>query len=118
MTACCTSVVLSFCAHAVRPVPPHSPPSSHPPPIAYQCTSSRPCSTPALRGSLLTEGKLGQAVGVSRTPVREALLKLEMEGLLKPTRRRAPWLFAVSAQEIADVVETRLLVEEFAVRRR
>ncbi|MEU8618199.1 GntR family transcriptional regulator [Streptomyces sp. NPDC048623] len=68
-------------------------------------------------GTLLTEGELAQAVGVSRTPVREALLKLEMEGLLKLYPKKGALVLAVSAQEIADVVETRLLVEEFAVRR-
>ncbi|AWK10228.1 GntR family transcriptional regulator [Streptomyces spongiicola] len=68
-------------------------------------------------GTLLTEGELADAVGVSRTPVREALLKLEMEGLLRLYPKKGALVLAVSAQEIADVVETRLLVEEFAVRR-
>ncbi|MFE0699368.1 GntR family transcriptional regulator [Streptomyces sp. NPDC058872] len=68
-------------------------------------------------GTLLTEGELAEAVGVSRTPVREALLKLEMEGLLKLYPKKGALVLSVSAQEIADVVETRLLVEEFAVRR-
>ncbi|WP_338671373.1 GntR family transcriptional regulator [Streptomyces sp. SCSIO 30461] len=68
-------------------------------------------------GTLLTEGELAQAVGVSRTPVREALLKLEMEGLLKLYPKKGALVLAVSAQEIADVIETRLLVEEFAVRK-
>ena len=58
-------------------------------------------------GTLLTEGELAEAVGVSRTPVREALLRLEAEGLIRP----------VSAQEIKDVVETRMLVEEHAARK-
>ena len=66
-------------------------------------------------GTLLTEGELAEAVGVSRTPVREALLKLEVEGLLKLYPKKGALVLAVSAQETADVVETRLLVEEFAV---
>ncbi|MBM9620414.1 GntR family transcriptional regulator [Streptomyces zhihengii] len=68
-------------------------------------------------GTLLTEGELADAVGVSRTPVREALLKLEVEGLIKLYPKKGALVLAVSAQEIADVVETRLLVEEFAVRK-
>ncbi|MFD3913663.1 GntR family transcriptional regulator [Streptomyces sp. NPDC058603] len=68
-------------------------------------------------GTLLTEGELAEAVGVSRTPVREALLKLEVEGLIKLYPKKGALVLAVSAQEIADVVETRLLVEEFAVRK-
>jgi DNA-binding GntR family transcriptional regulator len=68
-------------------------------------------------GTLLTEGELAEAVGVSRTPVREALLRLEVEGLLKLYPKKGALVLAVSAQEIADVVETRLLIEEFAVRK-
>ncbi len=68
-------------------------------------------------GVLLTEGELALAVGVSRTPVREALLRLETEGLLKLYPKKGALVLPVSAQEIADVVETRLLVEEFTVRR-
>jgi DNA-binding GntR family transcriptional regulator len=66
-------------------------------------------------GTLLTEGGLAEAVGVSRTPVREALLRLEAEGLLKLYPKKGALVLPVSAQEIADVVETRLLVERHAV---
>jgi DNA-binding GntR family transcriptional regulator len=66
-------------------------------------------------GTLLTEGELAEAVGVSRTPVREALLRLEAEGLLKLYPKKGALVLPVSAQEIADVVETRLLVEQHAV---
>ncbi|MFI8499223.1 GntR family transcriptional regulator [Streptomyces sp. NPDC085524] len=68
-------------------------------------------------GSLLTEGELAEAVGVSRTPVREALLRLETEGLLKLYPKKGALVLPVSAQEINDVLETRLLIEEFTVRR-
>lgn len=66
-------------------------------------------------GTLLTEGALATAVGVSRTPVREALLRLEAEGLLKLYPKKGALVLPVSAQEIRDVVETRLLVEQHAV---
>lgn len=65
-------------------------------------------------GMLLTEGELAEAVGVSRTPVREALLRLEVEGLIKLYPKKGALVLPVSAQEIADVVETRLLVEQHA----
>lgn len=68
-------------------------------------------------GTLLTEGDLAGAVGVSRTPVREALLRLEAEGLLKLYPKKGALVLPVSAQEITDVVETRLLVEQHAVLR-
>ncbi|MFF1705802.1 GntR family transcriptional regulator [Streptomyces sp. NPDC058252] len=68
-------------------------------------------------GTLLTEGELADAVGVSRTPVREALLRLEVEGLIKLYPKKGALVLPVSAQEIADVVETRQLVEEHAARK-
>ena len=46
--------------------------------------------------------------------MREALLRLEGEGLLKLYPKKGALVLAVSAQEIADVVETRLLVEKYA----
>lgn len=67
-------------------------------------------------GGLLTEGGLADEVGVSRTPVREALLRLEMEGLLKLYPKKGALVLPVSAQEIADVMQARRLVEQFAVR--
>ncbi|MFG3202255.1 GntR family transcriptional regulator [Streptomyces sp. NPDC048192] len=68
-------------------------------------------------GTLLTEGELAEAVGVSRTPVREALLRLEVEGLIRLYPKKGALVLPVSAQEIADVVETRQLVEEHAARK-
>lgn len=68
-------------------------------------------------GTLLTEGELAEAVGVSRTPVREALLRLQVEGLLKLYPKKGALVLPVSAQEIADVVETRQLVETYAARK-
>jgi len=68
-------------------------------------------------GTLLSEGELAEAVGVSRTPVREALLRLEAEGLLKLYPKKGALVLPVSAQEIADVVETRLLVELHAAEK-
>ncbi|MET7639399.1 GntR family transcriptional regulator [Streptomyces sp. NPDC005438] len=68
-------------------------------------------------GTLLTEGELAEAVGVSRTPVREALLRLEVEGLIRLYPKKGALVLPVSAREITDVVETRLLVEQYAARK-
>src|SRR3954454_22484179 len=64
-------------------------------------------------GALLSEGEIATAVGVSRTPVREALLRLETEGLLRLYPKRGALVLPVSSQEISDVLETRELVETF-----
>jgi DNA-binding GntR family transcriptional regulator len=66
-------------------------------------------------GELLTEGTVADAVGVSRTPVREAFLRLEAEQLLRLFPKRGALIVPVSAQEVDDVMEVRQLIERFAI---
>ena len=54
---------------------------------------------------------------MSRTPVREGLLRLEAEGLLRLLPKRGALVLPVTAAEVADVLETRRLLEEFAIRK-
>ncbi|MDG4797629.1 GntR family transcriptional regulator [Micromonospora sp. WMMD1082] len=68
-------------------------------------------------GSLVSEGEIAEATGVSRTPVREALLRLEAEGLVRLFPKRGALILPVSAREIADVIEARRLVEVHAAER-
>lgn len=116
------------CIYAVRmPVAPASSPTQAPkahalkqPPAAervYAHVKQGVLDRRYEGGTLLTEGELAEAVGVSRTPVREALLKLEVEGLLRLYPKKGALVLPVSVQEIADVVETRLLVETHSVRK-
>jgi DNA-binding GntR family transcriptional regulator len=65
-------------------------------------------------GELVTEGELATAVGVSRTPVREALLRLEESGLVKLYPKRGALVLPVLPQEIDDVLEARELIETHA----
>jgi DNA-binding GntR family transcriptional regulator len=66
---------------------------------------------------LLGEGQIAAVLGVSRTPVREGLLRLEAEGLLRLLPKRGALVLPVTAAEVEDVMETRRLVEDFAVRK-
>lgn len=66
-------------------------------------------------GELIAEGQIADELGISRTPVREAFLRLEAEGLLRLYPKRGALVVPVSASEIDDVVEARLLIERFAV---
>ena len=68
-------------------------------------------------GELLSEGEVADAVGVSRTPVREAFLLLEAEGLMRLYPKRGALIVPVSPDEIEDVMDTRLLVERHAALR-
>lgn len=66
-------------------------------------------------GELISEGDVAAGVGVSRTPVREAFLRLETEGLLRLYPKRGALVVPVSSAEVESVMETRLLVEQFAI---
>jgi DNA-binding GntR family transcriptional regulator len=68
-------------------------------------------------GELISEGAIAAGVGLSRTPVREAFLRLESEGLLRLYPKRGALVVPVSAAEVRHVMETRLLVERFCVER-
>lgn len=66
-------------------------------------------------GELISEGDVAAGVQLSRTPVREAFLRLEAEGLLRLYPKRGALVVAVSLDEVEHVMETRLLVERFSV---
>ncbi len=68
-------------------------------------------------GELITEGDVAAATGLSRTPVREAFARLASEGLLKIYPKRGALVVPVSATEVETVLETRLLVEQFAIQK-
>ena len=65
---------------------------------------------------LLSEGMVASETGVSRTPVREALLRLEAQGMIRLLPKRGALVLPVTAQEWRDVLATRLLVEEHCTR--
>jgi DNA-binding GntR family transcriptional regulator len=68
-------------------------------------------------GELISEGEVAAALGMSRTPVREAFLRLEAEGLLRLYPQRGALVVPVSSGESRAVIEARLVLEQFAVRK-
>ncbi|HSE71649.1 MAG TPA: GntR family transcriptional regulator [Nocardioidaceae bacterium] len=96
-------------------------------------TSSRPSGSAAQRayefvkwailhavyagGDVITEGGIAHELGMSRTPVREALLRLEAEGLVRLQPKRGAVVSSFSADEAEDVLEARALVENFTAAR-
>jgi DNA-binding GntR family transcriptional regulator len=67
-------------------------------------------------GELISEGEVATALGMSRTPVREAFLQLETAGLLKLYPQRGALVVPVSPEEVRAVMEARLVFELFAAR--
>lgn len=68
-------------------------------------------------GRRLKEEELAQELGISRTPVREALLVLQAEGLVDATPNRGATVRSHSAKDLADLYELRALLEGYAARR-
>lgn len=62
-------------------------------------------------GDVITEGALANELGVSRTPVREALLRLEVEGLVHLRPKVGAVVATFSMHDVEDVLEARELVE-------
>lgn len=62
----------------------------------------------------LMEIQLAEELGVSRTPIREALRKLELEGFIVMVPRKGAYVADLSFKDIADVFEIRAALEGLA----
>ena len=65
-------------------------------------------------GERLMEISLANRLGVSRTPVREAIRKLELEGLVIMIPRKGAQVARITEKNLRDVIEIRTVLEEFA----
>ncbi len=65
-------------------------------------------------GERLMEISLANQLGVSRTPVREAIRKLELEGLVIMIPRKGAQVAKITENNLRDVIEIRSALEEFA----
>jgi DNA-binding GntR family transcriptional regulator len=82
---------------------------------AYRHTKSAILDGSLPGGDLISEGQVAEALDMSRTPVREAFLRLEAEGLLRLFPKRGALVVAVSPSEVEAVLEARELVEGHAL---
>jgi DNA-binding GntR family transcriptional regulator len=67
-------------------------------------------------GERLAEEHLAEELGVSRTPVREALHKLEQEGLIEPLESRGFCVPRDSLDEIEDLFDIRTVLEGYTLK--
>ncbi|MDR0435068.1 MAG: GntR family transcriptional regulator [Gracilibacteraceae bacterium] len=67
-------------------------------------------------GKNLTEAMLSEELGVSRTPVREALRQLELEGLVRVETHRGAVVVGISEKDIRDIYAIRMRIEALAAR--
>jgi DNA-binding GntR family transcriptional regulator len=66
-------------------------------------------------GSHLSEARLAREMQVSRTPVREAINRLEIEGLLRVEPQRGTFIFDLGPDELEKICDARVCLETAAV---
>lgn len=66
-------------------------------------------------GERLMEIHLANKLGVSRTPIREAIRQLELEGLVIMVPRKGAQVASITEKSMSDVLEVRLALEKLAV---
>lgn len=67
-------------------------------------------------GERLMEIQLAQRLGVSRTPIREAIRKLELEGLVTMVPRKGAEVAQITEKSLRDVLEVRGALEELTIQ--
>lgn len=67
-------------------------------------------------GAPLSENQLAADLDISRTPIREALLHLEREGLVRVVPQRGAFVAELSVQDIQEIYQVREQLEGFAAR--
>lgn len=83
---------------------------------AYAATKEAILDGEATPGQMLSEGEIAERVGISRTPVREAFLRLQAEGWLRLYPKRGALVVPPDANEARDVLEARILTETFGAQ--
>ena len=81
---------------------------------AYEFLRDTVLSSPAATGTFLNEQELATRIGVSRTPVREALLMLQAEGLVEMVPKRGAYVPAMSGRQIGELMDLRGVLERHA----
>ncbi|HEV7909209.1 MAG TPA: GntR family transcriptional regulator [Pseudonocardiaceae bacterium] len=69
------------------------------------------------QGTLYSENELAETLGMSRTPVREALIALAREGIVEVASLRGFRLRQLSSEQRQEIFDLRLLLEPYAARR-
>ena len=67
-------------------------------------------------GDELREAAIGEEMGVSRTPVREALRQLELEGLVTIVPNKGAYVTGITPQDVHDIYKIRSLLEGLCAR--
>lgn len=83
---------------------------------AYAYLKETVLTDPAMQGKYLSEQDIADQIGVSRTPIREALLLLAAEDLVELVPKRGARVATPSGREITELMELRGIVERYAAQ--
>lgn len=67
-------------------------------------------------GEQVSEAQLAQRMGISKTPVREALVRLKMEGLVDIQPQRGTFVFKLTPEQVGQLCRYRAMIETAALR--
>ncbi|MEQ4722312.1 GntR family transcriptional regulator [Nonomuraea sp. B19D2] len=81
---------------------------------AYAYLKESVLTDPDMQGKFLSEQEIASRIGVSRTPIREALLLLAAEDLIQLVPKRGAHIAPLSGREITELMELRGIVERYA----
>lgn len=89
-------------------------PAATAPERAYQWLRQQIAELPWDQEAFLSENSIAEAAQSSRTPVREALLRLEAEGLVRRIPHKGIYVPALTAADIEEIMEVRQVIGEWA----
>ncbi len=84
--------------------------------IAYDYLLSSIMSYELAPGQVIVEQELSNLLGISRTPVREALKQLELEGLVHHIPSRGTFVKDITVQDVEEIFQLRELLEVAALK--
>ncbi len=84
--------------------------------VAYNYVCDKIIRHEFYAGMPLVESALAESLGISRTPVREALKRLEEEGLVYTIPDRGAFVARFTAQDVTETVELRIMFETAALK--
>lgn len=84
--------------------------------IAYEYLYDNIINYKILPGTPIVEQEISNILGISRTPVREALKHLEAKGLIKHIPKRGTFVNEISMQDIEEIFAIREALESYALK--
>lgn len=84
---------------------------------AYEFVKDQIMSLELKPAQYINDSEVAQAIDISRTPAREALRRLEQEGLLVSEHRRGWKVYALTLEDIEEIFEIKIELEGMLVRK-